>query len=240
MGKSLSITISALVTLSSSQTPEIQSQNADLAEELEKKFESLTKDSECEEGSNACIKGDFAKCHKVFENGKLVNRFSIQPCGGDLKCYVLPLVLKPGTSITCTNLEDRNRRIDVARGKFSATGKSDPFVPPPPKTACNEGVGKAEFRKINADNAEDLTEKFSTFTADQPCQVNETACIGQVFAKCATVLKDGKFVNQFQLQACGGGTICIVAPLVNKCGTTITCSTEQDRIDRLDQARKNL
>ncbi|CAI2161698.1 8617_t:CDS:2 [Funneliformis geosporum] len=236
----LAVTLTALVTLSSSQSPEVQSKNADLAEELQNKFDSLTKDSECEEDNVACIGGDFAKCHKVIENGNLVNKFSIQPCGGGLKCFVLPLVLKPGTSVTCTNEEDRNRRLDVARGKFSATGKSDPFVPPPPPNACNEGVGKAELRKINADNAEALTAKFSTFTPAQACQVNEIACIGDVFAKCATVLKDGKFVNEFQLQACGGGLICIVAPLVNKCGTSITCSTEEDRISRLDQARKNL
>ncbi|RIA99201.1 hypothetical protein C1645_811667, partial [Glomus cerebriforme] len=58
----------------------------------------------------------FAKCAQVFKDGKLVNRFQLSPCNGaELECAVLPLVLKPGTSITCTTEADRLARLDQAR-----------------------------------------------------------------------------------------------------------------------------
>jgi hypothetical protein len=95
-------------------------------------------------------------------------------------------------------------------------------------------------RPQNADDAEALTKKFSTFTPDQKCTPDEIACIGDAFSKCATVAEGRDTVDKFQLQPCNAGLKCVVVPLVNKRGTSITCSTEEDQLGRLDQARNDL
>jgi hypothetical protein len=51
-------------------------------------------------------------------------RIVTTPCGSGLICAVLPLVNAPGTSVTCTTEEDRNRR-------FAAAGVGSPEQPAP-------------------------------------------------------------------------------------------------------------
>jgi hypothetical protein len=86
------------------------------------------------------------------------------------------------------------------------------------------------FRPKNADDAEKLTEDFKKLTPDSSCKDGEQACVEDQFAQCV----NGKFA----LNSCGGGeTKCVVLPLVNKPGTSITCSTEEDRLNRLAEAR---
>ncbi|KAH9892887.1 hypothetical protein C8Q73DRAFT_648737, partial [Cubamyces lactineus] len=72
-------------------------------------FSTLSVDSPCTAGDNACVNGQFSQC----VNGKFV----LQPCAGGLICAALPLVNSPGTSITCTTAADRDARI-------AATGAS--------------------------------------------------------------------------------------------------------------------
>jgi hypothetical protein len=86
------------------------------------------------------------------------------------------------------------------------------------------------FRKDNADKAEQLTKEFAKLTRDSPCENNAQACVEDQFAQCVN--------GKFQLNSCGGGELkCVVLPLVNKAGTSITCSTEADRLARLADAR---
>src|SRR4051794_12796300 len=83
---------------------------------------------------------------------------------------------------------------------------------------------QAEIRKQNADDAEALQEKFKTFTPETPCKEDEVACIGDDFAKCATVMDGDKFVTKYQIQKCNTTLKCFVLPLVLKRGTSLVCS----------------
>ncbi|KAI0657911.1 hypothetical protein C8Q70DRAFT_1055291 [Cubamyces menziesii] len=85
-------------------------QNGKDAIALNQKFQSLTPNSSCQTGEDACIDNKFAQC----VNGKFV----LQQCGGGLICAALPLVNSAGTSITCTTAADRDARI-------AATGATD-------------------------------------------------------------------------------------------------------------------
>ncbi|CAG8435183.1 2367_t:CDS:1 [Diversispora eburnea] len=105
-------TLAVFLLASLSEAKEcIRGLNAKDAEDLQKKFKSFTKNTPCKPDETACIGTAFAKC---FSTGTK-NEWSIQPCAGGLKCAVLPLVLKRGTSITCDTEEDRVARIKDAK-----------------------------------------------------------------------------------------------------------------------------
>jgi hypothetical protein len=236
------ITIFALISLTAA-VKDFQPKNADDAEKLTEDFKKLTPDSPCKDGDQACVDDQFAQC--------VGGKFALNSCGGgDLKCVVLPLVNKPGTSITCSTEEDRQNRLDEARGKTSSEqpkGNDNeniktPEQPPkekddnnaPPKSPEDDKSkgNSAEIRRKNADEAEKKQEEFKSFTADQKCTNNEIACVDDKLAQCVN--------EKFTLTDCGPGLQCSVLPLVLKEGTTIACTTEADRQARLDEARKNL
>ncbi|CAB4404495.1 unnamed protein product, partial [Rhizophagus irregularis] len=76
----------------------------------------------------------------------------------------------------------------------------------------------ADVRKQNAKDAQALQDKFETFNEDTECKPDEIACIKGNFAKCATVAtEDGKLP-----------------------GTSLVCTTKEDRDARFDQAEKEL
>ncbi|KAI0072368.1 hypothetical protein K474DRAFT_1667906 [Panus rudis PR-1116 ss-1] len=77
----------------------------------------------------------------------------------------------------------------------------------------------------NGQDAIALNDKFKTLTADSTCDAGENACIGDAFAQCV----NGKFVTT----PCGPGTVCAALPLVNSAGTSVTCTTAQDRDARI-------
>ncbi|KAH8833170.1 hypothetical protein DL96DRAFT_1425761, partial [Flagelloscypha sp. PMI_526] len=77
--------------------------NGQQAQAENDKFATLTADSACTDGDNACIGDSFAKC----ANGKFVE----MPCNTGLVCKSLPLVNSAGTSITCTTEADAEARI---------------------------------------------------------------------------------------------------------------------------------
>ncbi|KAI9450954.1 proline-rich protein [Russula earlei] len=83
-------------------------QNGQDAQALNQKFQTLTVDSPCNDGEEACVNGDFAQC----EGGKFVTT----PCSSSssLKCVALPLVNSRGTSITCDTQSDADARIAEA------------------------------------------------------------------------------------------------------------------------------
>ncbi|KAI0748289.1 hypothetical protein C8Q80DRAFT_730335 [Daedaleopsis nitida] len=63
--------------------------NGRQAQAQNSRFQTLTANSPCSPGENACVQGSFAQCL----NGKFVTF----PCNTGLKCFALPLVLSPGT-----------------------------------------------------------------------------------------------------------------------------------------------
>ncbi|TFK52094.1 hypothetical protein OE88DRAFT_1608390, partial [Heliocybe sulcata] len=79
--------------------------NGQAAQKLNAQFATLTADSSCTDGEDACIGSSFAKC----VNGNYV----LMECntGAGLTCAALPLVNSAGTSITCTTQADALARI---------------------------------------------------------------------------------------------------------------------------------
>jgi len=78
-------------------------QNGQEAQALNRKFQSLTTSSSCTSGEQACVQGQLAQC--------VSGQFVLAPCGSTLQCVALPLVLEPGTSITCDTQQDAETRI---------------------------------------------------------------------------------------------------------------------------------
>ena len=64
-------------------------QNGIEAQALNKKFQTLSANSPCSAGEEACVQGRLAQC----VNGK----FTMTSCAATLQCVALPLVDKPGT-----------------------------------------------------------------------------------------------------------------------------------------------
>ncbi len=75
-------------------------QNGKDAQALNSKFASLSANSKCTSGENACIGGAFAQC----VNGKFVTT----PCSGGLTCVALPLVNSAGTRYASRILHDES------------------------------------------------------------------------------------------------------------------------------------
>jgi len=89
-------------------------QNGKDAQALNAKFASLTPDSACNEGDEACVDGGFAQC--------VSGKFVITQCAAPTKCLALPLVLKAGTSIACTTETDATSRIAATGATGGITG----------------------------------------------------------------------------------------------------------------------
>ncbi|KAG0694588.1 hypothetical protein DFH29DRAFT_859506 [Suillus ampliporus] len=88
--------------------------NGQNAQKLNAQFATLTANSSCTEGTDACVNGAFAQC----VGGKYVT----QSCGSSLTCAALPLVNSPGTSITCTTNSDALARIAATGAQGGLTG----------------------------------------------------------------------------------------------------------------------
>jgi len=104
---------SATPSVASSPAPSTGSkgfavQNGQDAKALNQKFQTLTTDSACNGTEQACVQGQFAQC----SGGKFVT----MACSGGTTCFALPLVNKPGTSITCDTQADADQRIATALG----------------------------------------------------------------------------------------------------------------------------
>jgi len=94
-----------------------QLQNGQAAQALNAQFQSLTANSSCQEGTDACVSGGFAQC----VSGKYV----ISQCGATETCAALPLVNSAGTSITCTTTADAQSRIAATGATGGITGTSN-------------------------------------------------------------------------------------------------------------------
>ncbi|TDL29183.1 hypothetical protein BD410DRAFT_709431 [Rickenella mellea] len=86
-------------------------------------------------------------------------------------------------------------------------------------------AGAKPFTLQNGKDAQALNKKFATLTADTACTTGDDGCINGQFAQCV----GGKFA----VTGCAGGTKCFALPLVNKAGTSITCSTDADATSRI-------
>ncbi|KAI0628207.1 hypothetical protein C8Q77DRAFT_479082 [Trametes polyzona] len=84
---------------------------------LNDKFKTLTENSPCQTGEQACVSDKFAQC--------VGGKFVTQACAGGTICAALPLVNSAGTSITCTTAADRDARIAATGATAAAGGKGN-------------------------------------------------------------------------------------------------------------------
>ncbi|KAG6884067.1 hypothetical protein C0992_007090 [Termitomyces sp. T32_za158] len=98
---------------------------------------------------------------------------------------------------------------------------------PAPTSASTPAASPASgsFQLQNGQDAITQNDQFASLTADSACTEGQDACVNGGFAQCV----GGKFV----ITQCGSGTICAALPLVNKAGTSITCTTAADRDARI-------
>jgi len=217
-------------------------QNGEDALALNAKFTSLSADSACTDGDQACVGGKFAQC----TGGK----FALTPCAGGTQCVALPLVNKPGTSITCDTVADMNARIAAtgASGAAPAAGAADAASSPAaadpapassaaapaapaassaasPAASGGAAPGAKSFTLQNGKDAQALNAKFAGLTPDSACTSGENACINNQFAQCVN--------SKFVLSPCAGGLQCAALPLVNSAGTSITCVDQPQALQRI-------
>jgi hypothetical protein len=218
-------------------------QNGVDAQNLNSQFATLTANSPCTSGTDACVNKGFAQC--------VGGKFQITQCAAGTSCFALPLVNKPGTSIACTTQQDADTRISTAlaapAGGGSSTPATTPATPPattpatPPasntpdkSTTSTTSTGGAACKTVRSCNAQDaikLANDFKKLNANSPCTAGQNACVKGNFAQCV----NGKFVSM----PCSGGLSCEVLPLVNSRGTSITCDTAADAQARIADALKN-
>jgi hypothetical protein len=86
-------------------------------------FKTLTASSSCTAGQDACVTGQFAQC--------VSGKFVLQPCAGGTVCASLPLVNKPGTSITCDTQADVDARIAATGATDAGSGSGASAAAPP-------------------------------------------------------------------------------------------------------------
>ncbi|KAH9921427.1 uncharacterized protein B0H18DRAFT_880090 [Fomitopsis serialis] len=91
-------------------------QNGQQAMAQNAQFASLTADSSCTTGTDACVNNSFAQC--------LAGKYVLQSCGTGLICAALPLVNSQGTSITCTTQDDLQQRIAATGASSSSNSTS--------------------------------------------------------------------------------------------------------------------
>ncbi|KAJ6591633.1 hypothetical protein DFH09DRAFT_1417541 [Mycena vulgaris] len=89
-------------------------QNGLDAQKLNSQFKTLTSSSSCTDGEQACVGTAFAQC--------VSGSFVLTPCSAGTICAALPLVNKPGTSITCDTTSDVGARIAAAGVVGGITG----------------------------------------------------------------------------------------------------------------------
>ncbi|GBE86208.1 hypothetical protein BKA93DRAFT_748474 [Sparassis latifolia] len=113
-GMMASASATASASSGNSSSSSFQQANGQAAQALNAQFASLTANSTCNAGDNACISSGFAQC----VNGQYVNL----GCASGLQCFALPLVNKQGTSIACTTQADALARIQATGAQGGVTG----------------------------------------------------------------------------------------------------------------------
>jgi hypothetical protein len=99
-------------------------------------------------------------------------------------------------------------------------------TPPAANPPANNASG---FQQQNGKDAQALNVQFATLTEGTPCTPGFVACVNGKFAQCP-------FGTVQISTACAGGTKCLALPLVNKAGTSVTCTTDDDAARRFAAA----
>ncbi|KAH9829961.1 uncharacterized protein C8Q71DRAFT_384598 [Rhodofomes roseus] len=220
--------------------------NGQMAQQQNAQFATMTANDTCDEGTDACVSGQFAQC--------VSGSYVMQSCGASLSCFALPLVNKAGTSITCTTESDAASRIantgatggvsgDGSSSSSSSGAASSAVASPSAAPTANTEIAMAAtssaaaasstsssssgsgFLLSNGQQAQQQNAQFSSLSASSACDDGSEACVGGQFAQCV----GGSYVTQ----TCGASLSCFALPLVNKAGTSITCTTQDDAASRI-------
>ncbi|KAI0708711.1 hypothetical protein C8Q72DRAFT_790776 [Fomitopsis betulina] len=230
---------SAASSAATSSSSSFLQSNGQQAQQQNAQFSTLSSSSSCDEGTSACVNGEFAQC--------VSGAYVLQSCGSTLSCFALPLVNKAGTSITCTTEADAAARIaatgvsggvtgsgDSSTGSSSASHSASIAATPTANTAVaiatsasssTSSSSSSSFLLSNGQKAQQQNAQFAALTASDSCDEGAEACVGGDFAQCV----DGAWVTQ----SCGSTLQCFALPLVNSAGTSITCTTQSDAASRI-------
>jgi len=143
--------------------------NGQDAQALNRKFQNLSASSSCSSGEEACVQGQLAQC----VNGAFV----MTPCTATLQCVALPLVNKPGTSITCDTQQDAEQRIANTGATGGLIGKREIVVRqnPTPPQACEANQQKRSESTRGINNP--LVKRIAQTDLGQVAQSWQDLCI---------------------------------------------------------------
>ncbi|KAF9052292.1 hypothetical protein BDZ89DRAFT_1153712 [Hymenopellis radicata] len=110
-------------------------------------------------------------------------------------------------------------------GAPSSATSSAASIAPSSSTGNSNSGSSSSFTLQNGLDAQKLNAQFASLTQSSSCQEGDTACINDGFAQCV----GGAFV----IATCGSGLTCAALPLVNKAGTSLTCTTVADATSRI-------
>jgi len=118
-----------------------------------------------------------------------------------------------------------NTPTETTPASVSAPSPSASKSPAPPVRKPLSFIPIHGFTLQNGLDAQQENAKSSTLDANSPCDEGETTCVGSDLGQCS----GGKFI----ITQCAPTTRCFVLPLVNKRGTSPSCTTEGDAAARI-------
>ncbi|KAJ3179838.1 hypothetical protein HDU87_002406 [Geranomyces variabilis] len=226
----------AAASVSAQSIAKTRCSNGQAAQTADAAKASITTSSACNVGDSTCVGDLFGQC--------VSGKFVTTACAGGLKCQILPLVNKSGTSVACTTDADKTARIADSLGNCNGGGAAAPSAPapqapaapaapatPPPAAPASGSGGIAQTRCSNGQAAQTADAAKASITTSSACNVGDSTCVGDLFGQCVS----GKFVTT----ACAGGLKCQILPLVNKAGTSVACTTDADKTARIADSLGN-
>jgi len=123
-------------------------------------------------------------------------------------------------TVTVTVTADTNAA-PVASATAVTSGSAQTVAP----ASASSPAASGDFHLQNGKDAQALNANFETLSASSSCNNGDQACVSGGFAQCVN--------GNFAITQCAGGTTCAALPLVNKAGTSITCTTQADAIARI-------
>ncbi|KAJ7720586.1 hypothetical protein DFH07DRAFT_784355 [Mycena maculata] len=195
------------VSPSASSSADFHLQNGLAAQKLNAQFQTLTTNSSCTEGEQACVGTSFAQC--------VSGTLRLHPTGAT-------------GGVDGSSQSDPSASASADAAAESDCGDDASSTEAPTATAAAPTSSAIGFKAQNGLDAQKLNAQFQNLTATSPCAEGEEACVGTSFAQCVS----GAFV----LTSCSAGTICAALPLVNSPGTSIACDASTDVATRIAAA----
>jgi hypothetical protein len=188
---------------------------------------SITVGSPCTVGDVVCAGDSVGQCPQ----GTIV----AAPCNTGLQCRILPLQLRPGTTVACTTKEDADRRFQQSpspNAPNAAPAPNPPASTPPsgspgtPTPPSNPSTSPpANFLQQNKIDARQKDSARNSIAPGSACTGGDVVCAGDLVGQCA----NGAIVTT----ACNTGLKCRILPLQLRPGTTVSCTTDEDAARRL-------